>query len=158
MNPPSEAQTIGGYYIKTEKDGLIMLNNLSIAGRLTKDVELKKTKSGVAVCRFSIANDRTSGENKTTDFFEVTAWRKTAEFITNYFRKGDLIIITGRIETYEYTDNDGVTRKTVQINAQSAEFGGAKPKTDNLPQNTESATAGKIGANNKIPHLPILFN
>ena len=81
-----------------------MLNNLSIAGRLVKDPELRKTNGGVPVCRFTIACDRTTGENKITDFFEVTAWRKNAEFITNYFHKGETIIITGRLETYEYSD------------------------------------------------------
>lgn len=130
-----------------------MLNNLSIAGRLTKDAELRQTNSGVAVCRFSIANDRTTGENKITDFFDVVAWRKTAEFVSKYFHKGDLIIITGRIETNEYTDRDGIQRKTVQINAQTVDFGGAKAKANNSPSNAENATAGNFGTNNGMPVL-----
>ena len=128
-----------------------MLNNLSIAGRLVKDPELRKTNGGVPVCRFTIACDRTTGENKITDFFEVTAWRKNAEFIANYFHKGETIIITGRLETYEYSDRDGVQRKTVQINAYTAEFGGSKPKTNNSASNAENATAGNYGANNSMP-------
>lgn len=128
-----------------------MLNNLSIYGRLTKNPELKKTANGISVCRFGIANDRTSGENKITDFFDVVAWRKTAEFITSYFEKGDGIIITGRIETNEFTDRDGVQRKTVQINAYTAEFAGGRNKTTNNPSNAQNANNGNYGANNSAP-------
>jgi len=132
-----------------------MLNNLSISGRLTKDAELKYTNTNnVPVCRFSIANDRpTGGAEKITDFFDVVAWRKTAEFISKYFHKGDTIIITGRIETNEFTDRDGIQRKTVQINAQTVDFGGAKAKANNSPSNAENATAGNFEANNGMPVL-----
>ena len=89
-----------------------------------------------------------NGENKITDFFDVTAWRKNAEFIANYFHKGDAIIITGRLETYEYTDRDNIQRKTVQINAYTAEFGGGRAKTTNTPSNASNANNGNSSANN----------
>ena len=128
-----------------------MLNNLVIMGRLTKDPEIRQTANGVSVCRFGIANDRTTGENKITDFFDVVAWRKTAEFITNYFRKGDAIIITGRLETNEFTDRDGVQRKTVQIVVNSAEFGATKKAATNSPQNAPTQNNGNYAANNDMP-------
>lgn len=135
-----------------------MLNNLSIYGRLTKNAELKKTQSGISVCRFSIANDRTSGENKITDFFDVVAWRKTAEFVAQYFKKGDGIIITGRIETNEFTDRDGVQRKTVQINAYTVEFAGGRVKTTNNTPNAQNANNGQISANSGTPQNGVSFD
>ena len=77
-----------------------MLNRITMSGRLTRDTELRKTAKDISVTRFSIANQRNyknSAGDRETDFFNVTAWRSTAEFVTQYFRKGSLITVDGQI-------------------------------------------------------------
>lgn len=109
-----------------------MLNNINIAGRLTKDPELRVTTSGVSVCSFSIAVDRdfkNSAGERETDFFEVTAWRGTADFIAQHFKKGRAIIINGRLTSEMYENpQDGIKRKFVKIVAENVYFGDSKPK------------------------------
>ena len=88
-----------------------MLNNITISGRLVADPELRHTKGSepILVVNFRIANDRNyknSGET-VTDFFHCTAWRKKAEFINEYFSKGDMITVVGSIHNNSYTDNNG---------------------------------------------------
>ena len=86
-------------------------------GRLTADVELRKTPSDISVCNFSIAVDRpgTNRENKITDFFECVAWRQTAEMINKHFKKGDPMAIIGSLQTDKFTDKDGNNRSKVEI-------------------------------------------
>ena len=93
-------------------------------GRLTKDVELRKTASDISVCNFSIAVDRpgTNKDNKITDFFDCTAWRQTAETICKYFRQGDPIGVVGCLQNDKYTDNNGNLRTKVEISVDSIEF------------------------------------
>lgn len=114
-----------------------MLNRITITGRLTDDPELRETPNGVSVTSFSIANQRdyknAAGE-RDTDFFNVTAWRATAEFVTQYFSKGSLITVDGRLETRRYTDKEGNNRVAVEIKADNVYFGGSKnnePKPTN---------------------------
>ena len=78
-----------------------MLNRITMTGRLVADPELRRTQSGVSVTSFRIANDRDygKGEEKETDFFDVVAWRSTAEFICKYFTKGRMISVDGRLQT-----------------------------------------------------------
>lgn len=102
-----------------------MINNVVFMGRLTADAELRKTQSGKSVTRFSVANDAGYGDNKRTNFIDVVAWGKTAEFVCNYFSKGSMIAIRGEIQTGSY-EKDGVKRKTVEINAQEVSFCGGK--------------------------------
>lgn len=97
-------------------------NKVILGGRLTKDVELKQTPNGVKVAQFGIAVNRRSGNEQVTDFFNVTAWRGTAEFITKFFRKGSSICITGSIQTRSWTDNEGNKRSVVEIVADEASF------------------------------------
>ncbi len=101
-----------------------MLNNITIYGRLTADTELKETNDGLKVVRFSIANERpfTKNGNKTTDFFNIVAWNKTAEFINKYFHKGDAIILTGRVQIDNWKDKDGNSRQSFYILANTADF------------------------------------
>ena len=85
-----------------------MLNHITIMGRLTKDPELRRTGSGVAVASFTVAVDRdftdkNSGE-KETDFIDCTAWRNTAEFVSKYFTKGRMAVVSGRLQIRNYTD------------------------------------------------------
>ncbi len=84
-------------------------NRAIIEGRLTADPELKQTQSGVEYCNFSVAVDRDykNGEERIADFIPVKAWRTSATFISQWFKKGDPILLEGRIEVDKYTDNDG---------------------------------------------------
>lgn len=105
------------------------INNVTLMGRLTADAELKNTQSGVSVVNFTIAVDRKyqpSGEEKKANFIDCVAWRGTAEFISKYFGKGQMIAIEGEIQTDSYTDKDGNNRKKTEIVVSNASFCGAK--------------------------------
>ena len=109
-----------------------MINSVVIMGRLTFDPELRTTPNGISVVRFQVACDRNfsrSGEDKKTDFIDVTAWRQTAEFVSRYFRKGSMIAVEGSIQTDSFTDKDGNKRKTVQVVANNVSFCGSKAES-----------------------------
>lgn len=106
-----------------------MLNVVAILGRLVADPELRQTPAGVAVCRFTVAVDRSfvrQGEQRQADFIDVVAWRQQAEFVAKYFRKGNMIGVDGSLRTGSYKDNNGSTRKTVEITANNVSFAGSK--------------------------------
>ena len=111
-----------------------MLNVVVIEGRLTAAPELKTTNNGVSVTSFSIANKKNfkdaSGEYK-TDFFDVVAWRKTAEFVCGNFKKGSRIIIEGVLSPREYTDKNGNKRVATEITAINCHFGESKKEGGN---------------------------
>ena len=113
------------------------LNVIVIQGRLVRDPEYRTTGSGISVANFSIAVDRDFGNKdggeKETDFIDCTAWRKTAEFVTKYFTKGRMIVVSGRLQTSSYTDKQGNKRKTVEVVAEEVHF--AEPKRDSQPRN-----------------------
>ena len=107
-----------------------MLNHITIGGRLTKDPELRRTGNGTAVTSFSIACDRDfsnkeSGERE-TDFVDIVAWRNTAEFVSKYFAKGRMAIISGRLQIRDWTDKDGNKRRSAEVLAESVYFGDSK--------------------------------
>lgn len=105
-----------------------MLNRIIIMGRLTASPELKKTQTGVSVCSITVAVDRdhrNDGE-KLTDFFEVVAWRQTAEFICNYFGKGKMIIVDGHMQSRKWTDKNGQNRLSLEIEAERIHFADSK--------------------------------
>ena len=106
-----------------------MLNHIVIMGRLTRDPELRRTGSGLAVANFSVAVDRDikseSGE-KETDFIDCVAWRNTAEFVCKYLKKGSMAVVSGRLQIRPWTDNDGNKRRTAEIVAANVYFGEAK--------------------------------
>ena len=109
-----------------------MINSVIIMGRLTYDPELRTTPNGISVVRFQVACDRNfsrSGEDKKTDFIDVTAWRQTAEFVSRYFRKGSMIAVEGSIQTDNFTDKDGNKRKSVQVVANNVSFCGSKAES-----------------------------
>ena len=109
-----------------------MFNIVILTGRLTCDPELKTTPSGVSVTSFSIAVQRKykSGEEPPeTDFINIVAWRGTAEFITRYFKKGNLIGIEGSIQTRKYTDKNGNNRTIFEVVANDAQFVESKRNT-----------------------------
>ena len=100
------------------------LNKVVLAGRLTNDVELKQTQSGVSVCSFNIAVNRrfAKDQEQTADFINCTAWRQTAEFISKYFHKGSSICIVGSIQTRSWKDNNGNNRYATEVVADEAMF------------------------------------
>jgi len=105
-----------------------MFNRIILMGRLTKDPELKTTQSGVTMCRFSIAVDRaySKGQEKQTDFIDITAWRQTAEFVAKYFSKGRMILVEGKLQNNNYTDQNGVKHYQNVVIADSVAFCGDK--------------------------------
>ena len=106
------------------------LNHIVIMGRLTRDVELRRTGSGVAVASFTVAVDRDfggrDGGEKETDFIDCVAWRQTGEFVSKYFTKGSMIVVSGRLEIRSWNDKDGNKRRTAEVVANNCYFGDSK--------------------------------
>lgn len=121
-----------------------MLNHIVIMGRLVRDPELRRTGNGIAVASFTVAVDRDfkSGENgkKETDFIDCVAWRNTGEFVSKYFSKGAMIVVSGRLQGRSWTDKDGNKRKTMEIVAENCYFGESKKDTGRT--NDSSAPGG----------------
>lgn len=135
-----------------------MLNTVSIQGRLVADPELRTTQSGVSVCNFRVAVDRDyvprDGERQ-ADFFTVVCWRGTAEFVTKYFKKGQMIIINGTLQSRSYDDSNGIHRYSVEIQADRVNFAGSKQESASEPYNdTESRPAyhGKANYSRGTPN------
>lgn len=109
------------------------MNKIIIIGRITKDTELKTTNNGTEVCNFTVAVDRFAkkGEEKQTDFIDVTAWGKTAAFVDTYFMKGSPVVVEGRMESRKWEDKDGNKRTSWGITAEKIEFAPSTKKMDN---------------------------
>ncbi len=102
-----------------------MLNKIIVMGRLTKDPELRRTGNGTAVTSFTIACDRDFGD-KETDFLECVAWKQTGEFVSKYFSKGRMAVVSGRLQIRTWTDKDGHNRRTAEVVADNVYFGDSK--------------------------------
>ena len=107
-----------------------MLNHITIMGRLTRDPELRRTGSGVAVASFTLAVDRDFGKNESgereTDFIDCVAWRQTGEFVSKYFAKGRMAVVSGRLQIRSWTDKEGNKRRTAEVVADNVYFGDSK--------------------------------
>lgn len=106
-----------------------MLNRITLMGRLTRDPELRHTQSGNSVASFTLACDRdyaAQGAEKETDFIDVVAWRNTADFVSKYFSKGRMAVVSGRLQIRNWQDKEGNKRKTAEIVADSVYFGDSK--------------------------------
>jgi len=107
-----------------------MLNHIVIMGRLTRDPELRRTGSGVAVTSFTVAVDRDFGKTESgereTDFIDCVAWRQTGEFVSKYFAKGRMAVVSGRLQIRNWTDKDGNKRRTAEVVADNVYFGDSK--------------------------------
>ena len=119
-----------------------MFNLVVLTGRLTADPELKTTQTGISVTSFFIAVSRSyrSGEEPQTDFINIVAWRKSAEFVAKYFKKGNMIGIEGSIQTRKYTDKNGNQRTAFEVVANNVQFVESKRDTASAPE-TETAPA-----------------
>lgn len=108
------------------------MNKVIISGNLTKDPEVRYTQNGKAMAKMGIAvrrayRSKTADNNQQdTDFFNLTAWEKTAEFCGNYLKKGSRVIVEGRLQTYNYESKDGAKRSGVDIQVENIEFGNSK--------------------------------
>ena len=111
-----------------------MLNHITIMGRLTRDPELRRTGSGVAVASFTLAVDRDfspkDGGERETDFIDCVAWRQTGEFVSKYFTKGRMAVVSGRLQIRGWTDKDGNKRRTAEVIADNVYFGDSKRDSD----------------------------
>lgn len=107
-----------------------MLNHITIMGRLTRDPELRRTGSGTAVAAFTLAVDRDfapkDGGERECDFIDCVAWRQTGEFVSKYFTKGRMAVVSGRLQIRGWTDKDGNKRRSAEVVADSVYFGDSK--------------------------------
>ena len=109
-----------------------MLNHITIMGRLVRDPELRRTGSGIAVASFTVAVDRDFAQDgkKETDFIECVAWRQTGEFVSKYFRKGSMIVVSGRLQIRNWNDKDGNKRRSAEVVVDNVYFGDSRRDGD----------------------------
>ena len=132
-----------------------MLNHIVIMGRLTRAPELRRTGSGIAVASVSVAVDRDiankeSGERE-TDFIDCVAWRGTGEFVSKYFQKGCMIVVSGRLQIRSWTDKDGNKRRSAEIVADNVYFGSSRrddASNGSYNNNSYGGNYGSAPANN----------
>ena len=132
-----------------------MLNHIVIMGRLTRDPELRSTQSGVSVASFTVAVDRDfggrDGGEKQTDFIDCVAWRQTGEFVSKYFHKGSMIVVSGRLQSRKWQDREGNNRTNWEIQADNVYFGesrssGSYSRDDNGYSNSSYSNSGNSGS------------
>ena len=132
-----------------------MLNHIVLMGRLTRDPELRRTGSGVAVASFTLAVDRdyaAQGAEKETDFVDIVAWRNTAEFVSKYFAKGRMAVVTGRLQIRNWQDKEGNKRRSAEVVADNVYFGDSK--RDNADGGSFNQSQGYAQSFNQIPQQP----
>ena len=129
-----------------------MLNHIVLMGRLTRDPELRYTQSQTPVASFSLAVDRDfggrDGSERQTDFIDIVAWRSTAEFVSKYFTKGSMAVVSGRLQIRDWTDRDGNKRRSAEVVADNVYFGesrrsreengGSAPRNDGYAPRSDS--------------------
>ena len=123
-----------------------MLNCIILMGRLTAAPELRTTQSGVSVCSFRVAVERVLADMQSgqrADFIDIVAWRSTAEFVSRYFSKGQMIVVKGSLQSRKWQDKDGNNRISWEIMADSVDFCGSKNDSSN---NGNSAPATEPAA------------
>lgn len=143
-----------------------MLNRVTIAGRMARDPELRHTNTGTAVTSFTLAVDRDfkdHGGERITDWIDCVAWKSAAEFLCRYAQKGSLIIVDGRLQVRDWTDNNGNKRRSYEVIADTVHFGGGnkteqndytrqvlpEPKAENTQQESEQFT--EIDSDGPLP-------
>ena len=123
-----------------------MLNRIFIMGRITRDLELRRTQDGTAVTSFTVTVDddfksKATGEKKTY-FFDVVAWRQAAEFVCQHLGKGRMVVVEGKLTVRDWTDKDGNKRRNAEIIADNIYFGDSKRNDTTAPQYAAESTAG----------------
>ena len=132
------------------------MNKVMLIGRLTKDPELRYTQSGTAVASFTLAVNRRfsnqSGERE-ADFINCVAWQKSAEFVANYFRKGQMMALEGRLQVRSFDGNDGQRRWVTEVVAEQIEFVGSKNENGSGRQdyqNNNASAGSSLGLGEEI--------
>lgn len=131
-----------------------MLNHITIMGRFTRDPELRRTASGISCVSFTVAVDRDYSQKdgeKDTDFIDCVAWRSTADFVSKYFSKGRMAVVSGRLQIRGYTDKEGNKRRVAEVVAESVYF--ADSKKEETSGNSAS-TSGGYGGGYNAPEYP----
>ena len=138
-----------------------MLNHIVIMGRLTRDPELRRTGSGIAVTSFTVAVDRDFGKNENgereTDFIDCVAWRQTGEFVSKYFTNGSMIVVSGRLQIRNWNDKDGNKRRSAEVVADNVYFGESKRRDGGdaprpaAPSASAPAHRGSYGGYDNVP-------
>ena len=128
-----------------------MLNHIVLMGRLTRDPELRRTASGVAVATFSIAVDRDFSNSATgereTDFIDIVTWRNTAEFVSKYFTKGRMAVVSGRLQIRTWNDKEGNKRRSAEVIADNVYFGDSRREGTENGFNAYGGNAPQYGGN-----------
>ena len=124
-----------------------MLNHITIMGRFVRDPELRRTGSGIAVASFTLAVDRdfksSNGGDKEVDFIDCVAWRQAGEFVSKYFTRGRMAVVSGRLQIRSWTDKDGNKRRTAEVVADNVYF--ADPKSENAASGTQQSAPASYG-------------
>ena len=124
-----------------------MLNHSTIMGRFVRDPELRRTGTGIAVASFTLAVDRdfkaSSGGEKEVDFIDCVAWRQAGEFVSKYFTRGRMAVVSGKLQIRSWTDKDGNKRRTAEVVADNVYF--ADSKTENTSSGTQQAAPASYG-------------
>lgn len=134
-----------------------MLNEICLMGRLTANPELKKTQSGVEVCSITLACDRDvkdSNGNKGCDFIDVVIWRGKAKFFCDWFHKGDLAIVRGRLQSRKWTDKNGQNRTYWEVQADEVYFGNTKKDTANTYDEADATPVPQMAEVEEYGELP----
>ena len=132
-----------------------MLNHITIMGRLTRDPELRYTQSQTPVASFTLAVDRDFGSRdggeKQTDFIDCVAWRQTAEFVSKYFTKGSMAVVSGRLQIRDWTDRDGGKRRSAEVVVDNMYFGESRRRDGDSGDSRSSSYSsyGKSGSAGK---------
>ena len=127
-----------------------MLNHITLMGRLTRDPELRYTQSNTAVTSFSLAVDRDfqpkDGGERQTDFIDCVAWRQTGEFVSKYFQKGSMAVVSGRLQIRDWTDRDNNKCRSAEVVVDNIYFGESKRSRDTSAAPAAHAALGGFDA------------
>ena len=127
-----------------------MLNHITIMGRLTRDPELRYTQSQTPVASFTVAVDRDfggrDGGEKQTDFIDCVAWRQTAEFVSKYFTKGSMAVVSGRLQIRDWTDREGGKRRSAEVVVDNMYFGESRRRDGDSSDNRSSSYSSSYGS------------
>jgi single-strand DNA-binding protein len=116
--------------IQKEESDVVNFNRVVLAGNLTRDPELRFTNDGIPVCSFGLAVNRVRSRSEEVDFFDISAWRELGETIANYKKKGDPILLEGRLQYRTWEAQDGSKRSKVDVVADNVQFLGGRADSD----------------------------
>ena len=137
-----------------------MLNHIIIMGRLTRDPELRYTSTQTPVTTFTLAVDRDYANRETnerqTDFIDCVAWR-SAEFVSKYFQKGSLAVVSGRLQIRDWTDRDGNKRRSAEINVENVYFGDSKRRDNDSTTTTSPYSNNDYSSQSSASSMPSGF-